>query len=376
MSTTPSVVDFTDLEVKNNVLVNNLKINEFNPVTVSAPLKIGNVTLQGDADIPYTLELPSNVGTSSQVLKKNVSGTEWNTFTGLGNLTLDDVVEVPPDRTFLTPGVQTIYGTKTIYSPIYNGVEVNGNFQLNSAINDHNFIHNGDSIQMCTNANKSIRCHNTAEKTYFDFLSNDTVTPGTTYHTRLEFGPGNGTNGSGSVTVYANTFNMKRTSAANVFYVGGVGFTGNATHLNNMAGVVPGIASPSRCVVVDATRSVSGINSITGSSGSEVRINNQVYADGIVGWSLGSQSVVGTNTIYVANTSAAQCTFTLPVAATAGKRYLVIRNDTGTTNKLIIDAATNAVTLQLVASGNLESQVPMDQFLILDTGTSYLLLKS
>ena len=115
---------------------------------------------------------------------------------------------------------------------------------------------------------------------------------------------------------------------------------------------------------MDASQNVTGINTLAASSIQA----NQLIETGVVTWSGGSQTINPLFSVYIADCRTAPCTLILTPSTvnSAYTHYQVIRYADTETYPLILDAATNGVTLELLASTNVSITNIMEQLGIFD----------
>lgn len=372
-----NTTEFYKLKIDNNLKCTQLETNTcILDVLGRSHLQLDAFTLQANPTQNYNLVLPSELGSNDQVFISGGDGmpATWETYVPpQGAVDLDALVETSARQLLHLTSTQSITGPKTFSNPVLPEINVLGGTltsTLTYTYDVETIKHIGSVATLGVYNNKYIQFDSSIpDVIQINFCSSDTNVAN--YHARIEFSNGTATNGAGTMTVYAKSLDMNKLQAGTVFiqYVSNVQktLTSVNTDFTPLVGVTPGVALPEKFLVMDASKNISGINQLTSTSIQA----EQLIETGIVTWSGGSQTINPLNAVYIADCRSAPCTLILTPGNTnfTNTQYRVIRYADTETYPLILDAATNGATLQLLPSTNLSITTIMEQFGLYDDGS-------
>lgn len=328
----PKCVKFSAVNVTNKTLCNNMTVTgSFIPAIIkSDAFESGNTTLTAPAGQAYTLTLPPDGGTAGQYLSTNGSGVlNWSTLVPSFNA---DSLPNTANREWLLTGNQTVTGIKTFENSVehdnmYLTAPITGNVNLTG---NWNFLNNNPlDVRLIKNSTREVQLGTSPGIVYIDINPTPSVAD---YDVRILSNGGTPSNGTGALNFYtSNMYWVTPTGNELGWKIQDVDVTATASQISRLNVSTTGTIESTKAVTFSGTVSVSSFGTLNVNT---VKFDNEKYL-GTTSWSSGLVSTDVAATVFLADTTSAACTLTLG-APVAGRLLYVHRNDSGTTNPLII----------------------------------------
>lgn len=370
---------FERVKVEESILCSNLTVQNLlvQSGVVTKTLNINGVTVTALPQANYTLTFPNSNGTAGQFLATDTSGVlHWVTpYVPPVNLTANDFPNTSL-RNWLTTSTQTFPALYTFNDTVtFAGAVLNGPITSPTSITIDNMYHrtiNGLGVtthySLVENGSKkvtSVQSSNTQQDIAFK-----TSSTASTYDVQMSLINGTSAVASANLQFLCSNFKLVTPTGAGIGWkLKNGAVLASATELGylNVNGTAITADIP-QVLFPNASKEVVGVLN-------NVECNllrpTTLFMRPVIKWT-GTQTTVSAGFVYLANTTTGQCVLQL-TAPTAGLRIHVVRADLGTTNPLIIDAATNYVQIQNVLPGYIVTQKPYQAFTLFGTGTEWIL---
>jgi len=370
----PHIGKLDRVKIEDSVLCQSLRVKS---LTVDTPLKtngldLNGLILTGSNDANYTLTLPATPGTAGQYLTTDGFGTlNWTTFGGTNNVNAENV-ENTPSRAWLSTGNQTFSAMYTFTDVLnLNGATLNGPVSSQNPLRMDNFLRSGGNATTFVNyEGRNITLDTISNTSHNINFKVSSTSPN--YDVQWNFSGGTNSNGTAPCLVRARSLHFKTPSGLGVGWsLRTVPVTASATKLSYLDVNAPNnlqSATQPQTVVTDSNLDVGTFNLL---SCSVLKYKN-VFQTGITTWSSGSVSTLENKSIFIANTSGSHCTLVLTTPV-QGRQIHVLRADSGSTNALIVDAATNYVRLQNVLPGYIVTRTPYQALTLIGTWNGWVI---